>query len=202
MHKKFKIELGRWKLCSVYSNSDCLNIYVENWHIRESRRFYFIEDCEFLQNGSNGNDIDLNDWRFSRTYQIHDAKKCWDMQDRISEKFTIQALTPDGHDCIFYVNDTINGLETIENLINTIYMISLCSAIEEAYLMIEFIHDKGMLSKLSPDNSFANLYRVKNIIINIEKAQCQQEFIDWLKRIYKEKYQKIVDDLRYYKPSI
>lgn len=199
---KFKIELGKWKRCSVYSSSDCLDVIVENWESRESGRFYFIEDCEFSQKDNDGSSIVLNGWRFSRTYQIHDAKKCWAMQNRVSEKFTINALTPDDRDYSFCVNDTIKGLDTIENLINTIYVISICSTPEDAQLMIGFIHDNGLLSTYSPDDSFVKLHSVKQIIIGMDKTLVHPDFLEWLKRLYKEKYKIIMDNLRDYSPSI
>lgn len=192
MKYKFQIETNLWKIAplSLSSNRNDLGIIVEDETDREGPPFYFVYDVELSQNDSSSNSLKLNGWEFPCHYEIHDGQECFRTQGKVWEKFSIHALTPDGKECTIIVNDTIKGLRFEENLINTLYAISLCKDENEARLISTFIHDRGCLPSYSyiKNRDFSLLLNFKTVIEGIVPTENNNDFVIWLKRLYNEKY--------------
>ena len=204
MKYKFLKELNLWKRVpdSVLSKRRHLGIFLESDPSREGPRFYFVSDVELSQNDSNCDSIKLNGWEFPCHYELHDGKKCFSTRDTVMEKFTIRALSPAGKECTILVNDTMKGLCIEENLINTLYAISLCRDENKAQLISRFIHDNGFVPPTSylPNYDFSLLLNVKTAIESIVPTEDNQDFLVWLKRLYNEKYRIWFETLAKHEP--
>lgn len=203
MKYKFQIEINLWKKVplSLSSNRKHLGIILEDESYREGPRFYYVYDIELSQNDSNSNKIKLNGWEFPCHYEIHDGQECF-RTENVKEKFSIHALTPDGKDCTIGVNDTIKGLCFEENLINTLYAISLCKDENDARLISTFIHDRGCIPSYSyiKNRDFSLLLDFKTVIERIVPTDDNNDFVIWLKRLYNEKYKIWFETLANDKP--